>query len=229
MGIARMRNKITGEFRDVDDASVDFLRLKQEVGPDNQSKWEQTGDHDVRATVDRARRGALLEQDLGNRAFPLPLNASSPMLSPEVAPHKALTAGEIECGIEDQDMKVEQERDMHMRSLLAWADDNQLKTAREQAEKGEGPLASHPSFVRERALSLGQTAVLDDSDTSILEEDDEEYEDDDSDDEETPAQRKRRLAKARAARKRRVQQANSDDSEPNRAGDDGETDEGGGE
>lgn len=196
MSIVRMRNTITGEFSDVDDASVDFLRMKREVGPNNQPKWEQTGDHDMRATMDRARRGQLLETDLGQGAFPLPLTADSPLLSPEVAPHKALTPGEIECGIESQEQKAEQEQDMHMRSLLAWADDNQLKAAREQAEKGDGPLATHPSFARERALSLGQTAILERSELE-----DDSLEDEDGDDDNEPKQR-RRAAKSRTHRSR---------------------------
>lgn len=198
MSIVRMRNTITGEFSDVDDASVDFIRMKREVGPNNQPKWEQTGDHDMRATIDRARRGQLLETDLGQAAFPLPLTAGTPMLSPEAAPHKALTPGEIENGIESQEDKAQQESDMHMRSLLSWADDNQLKAAREQAEKGEGPLATHPSFARERALSLGTAAVLERSELD----EDTLGEDAFEDEEEAPRQQRRRAAKSRAHRSR---------------------------
>lgn len=211
MSIVRMRNKLTGEFRDADDASVDFIRLKREVGPDGQSKWEQTGDHDVRATMRRAQRAELLETDMGKAAFPLPLNASEPLIGPEYAPHKALTAGEIECGITSQEMKAEQEQDMHMRSLMGMADDNQLKSAREQAERGEGPLASHPSFRRERALSLSTTAIAERSDVEGLEDD--EFEDDEDDEpQESASQRKRRLARERKAAKAREAEQDGDES-----------------
>lgn len=178
MGIVRMRNKITGEFQDVDDGSVDFIRMKRQVGPDGQSKWEQTGDHDVRATMRRAQLGELLETDLGKSHFPLPINAGHDvMLSPEYAPHKALTAGEIENGLTSQEQKAEQEADMHMRALLSWADENQVRSAREQAEQGEGPLASHPAFRRERAIEAGTTAILERSEVEGLEEEDTEEKD----------------------------------------------------
>lgn len=194
MSILRMRNKLTGEFQDVDDASVDFIRMKREVGPDGQSKWEQTGDHHVRAAMARAHAGDLRDEDLGKDYMPLPLDLPLDLsLGPELAPHRALTPGEIENGYNSIEDKQQDEQEMHLRALMGFGDENQLKSAREQADRGEGPLARHPMFARAKAHDEGRTAVLERSEVEGMEDDVDE--DDDGDD--TP-RRRRRAAKPKS-------------------------------
>jgi hypothetical protein len=113
-----MRNKTTGEFRDVDES--EFKDLVQEVTPDGFPRWEQTSYPHRDAVEDRATYGELLEEDLGKDAKELlkheALVLDAEGVGPEHNPHLQLSPGEIEEGLTPED-KLEQLRQQYASSV----------------------------------------------------------------------------------------------------------------
>jgi hypothetical protein len=97
-----MRNKATGEIRDVEPESAEFKDLRQEVTSAGLPMWEQTNEAHAAAVQERAAYGELEPEDLGHEHQDelyeaLRVNASG--VEPEKNPHLALTPGEIEQGL----------------------------------------------------------------------------------------------------------------------------------
>lgn len=98
-----LRNKATGEIRDVEADSAEFEKMKREVISNGLPMWEQTSLPHADAIKERAKYGELLEEDLGhedqdNLRFAA-LELDSAGVAPEVNPHLMLTPGEIEQGL----------------------------------------------------------------------------------------------------------------------------------
>lgn len=163
-----MRDKRNGQMIQTDDAGAVFRAMRSERDPvSGQTVWEQTGDHHAAAARQRAARGGLREEDLGDFGPPTSLNGPASMtLAPEAAPHKALTPAEIEMGL-DEDTKAEQELEMFARAQTH-ADSNQLDRLKERGEFIE------PWQLR-RAQALREAAPLiasDDPENEVDEDDD---------------------------------------------------------
>src|SRR3974390_401629 len=98
-----MRNKTSGEIRDVESDSSEFRDLQKEVTSLGQPMWEQTNIAHAEAIKERASTGNLFEEDLGSddqdalRFEALKLAAEG--VAPEANPHLFLTPGEIEAGL----------------------------------------------------------------------------------------------------------------------------------
>lgn len=98
-----MRNKQSGEIRDVDPDSKEFHELQGQVTALGQSMWEQTSFAHAAAIKDRAKFGELKDEDLGTddqdgiRFAALKLHAEG--VGIEENPHLELSPGEIENGL----------------------------------------------------------------------------------------------------------------------------------
>lgn len=101
--IVQMRNKTTGEFRDVEADGPEFQTLSAEVNASGQSAWEQSSYAHAAAVAERAKYGELDEADLGDEHQAQLTHAAILLdaegVAPEVNPHLALTPGEIENGM----------------------------------------------------------------------------------------------------------------------------------
>lgn len=102
-----MRNKGSGEIRDVEADSEEFFGLQKQVTTVGLPMWEQTSYAHANAVKGRAAEDALLEEDLGTdaqdelRYEALRLNDDG--IAPEANPHLALSPGEIEQGLTPED------------------------------------------------------------------------------------------------------------------------------
>lgn len=101
-----MRNKASGEIRDVESDSQEFRDLQAEVTSNGLPMWEQTSHPHADAIRSRAEEDALQEEDLGHvaqdelRFEAMRLNDQG--VAPEANPHLALTPAEIEAGLTPQ-------------------------------------------------------------------------------------------------------------------------------
>lgn len=104
-----MRNKDTGEIQEVPADSPEFIVLKNQVGSNGRSLWEQTGDHHVGALSERAEQGALREEDLGllDQKQVQTVRADVSNVQKDHEPWRELTAAEIEAGITKEDKEAE--------------------------------------------------------------------------------------------------------------------------
>lgn len=98
-----LRNKATGEIREVEPDSSEFRELQKQVTPAGLTMWEQTHFAHAEAIKDRAAYGELQEEDLGHEAqdelrFEA-LKLADEGVGPEVNPHLQLTPGEVEMGM----------------------------------------------------------------------------------------------------------------------------------
>lgn len=102
-----MRNKMSGEIREVEADSGEFRDLQGQVTPAGLTMWEQTHFPQAKAIKERAASDELLEEDLGHddqadlRYAALQLDAEG--VAPESNPHLSLTPGEIEAGLTPSD------------------------------------------------------------------------------------------------------------------------------
>lgn len=98
-----LRNKMTGEIRDVEADSDEFRDVVKQVTPGGLPMWEQTNYPHVEGIKDRAAYGELNDEDLGAeqqeelRHSALLLDAKG--VKPEENPHLQLTPAEIEMGM----------------------------------------------------------------------------------------------------------------------------------
>lgn len=137
-----LRNKMSGEIRDVEADSPEFEDLKKEVTPGGLSMWEQTNIAHASAVKERAAHGELLEEDLGHedqdklRYAALQLDLEG--VAPESNPHLALTPGEIEAGLTPSDKlhDLQQMYDMNrVRGVGAVYDDAADRIADERVDR----------------------------------------------------------------------------------------------
>ncbi len=92
-----MRNRVTTEYRKVEKDSEEFYLLRAELHSDGRPRWEQTGEHDLRAYEQRKANDALLPTDRGDGEATELLGLTGP--DRFMAPVRgAPTAGEIEQG-----------------------------------------------------------------------------------------------------------------------------------
>lgn len=92
-----MRNRVTTEYKKVERDSEEYYLLRAELHSDGRPRWEQTGEHDLRAFEQRKANDALQATDRGD-GDPTPLLG---LTGPDrfMAPVRgAPTAGEIEQG-----------------------------------------------------------------------------------------------------------------------------------
>lgn len=92
-----MRNRVTTEYRKVERDSEEYYLLRSELHADGRPRWEQTGEHDLRAFEQRKAEDALLPTDRGD-GDPVPLlgiTAAGAFMPP---PRGTPTPGEIEQG-----------------------------------------------------------------------------------------------------------------------------------
>jgi hypothetical protein len=136
--IVKMRNKQTGEFRDVQLDSPEFLELQATVTPAGFPAWEQTSHVHAADVRERATYAELLESDLGEdykerlKHEALILDAEG--VGPENNPHLALSPGEVEAGLTPQS-KLEQIRKAFADSVPTREDI--LSKAAEHVAEGE--------------------------------------------------------------------------------------------
>lgn len=113
-----MRDKTTGEFRDVDED--EFKQLIREVTSDGFPKWEQTSYAHADNVLEKATYGELLEEHLGQKYQDALKHAAlildAEEVAPEHNPHLQLTPGEIEEGLSPED-KLEQIRTQYAESV----------------------------------------------------------------------------------------------------------------
>lgn len=106
-----LRNKQTGEIREVERDTPEFIVLKNQVGPEGRSLWEQTGDHHVGRLAAAAETSSLVEEDLGAEDQQrLQTVARTEVARPPHQPWKDLTAAEREAGL-DEDSKEQELQD----------------------------------------------------------------------------------------------------------------------
>lgn len=144
-----MRNKLTGEFRDVEPDTQEFYDLRAQVTPSGQTMWEQTNVAHAEAVKERAATGDLLEEDLGHEAQdelrPEALRLSDEGVAPEQNPHLTLTPGEIEAGLtprqklEDLEAQFEERvlgkrRQIFSQAADAIADERREPQAQQEAQ-----------------------------------------------------------------------------------------------
>lgn len=65
-----MRNRVTTEYRKVDADSEEFYALRAELHTDGRPRWEQTGEHDLQAYLQRQEAGVERNSDLGDADQP---------------------------------------------------------------------------------------------------------------------------------------------------------------
>lgn len=101
-----LRNKVTGEIRDVEADSDEFRELQAAVTSRGLGAWEQTSLPHVEDIRDRARTGNLREEDLGLEAAEQlryeALKLAAEGVEAHNNPHLRLTPGEIEGGLTPQ-------------------------------------------------------------------------------------------------------------------------------
>lgn len=98
-----MRNKVTGEIKDVEADSSEFRELVAAVTAQGLPAWEQTSYAHADGVKERAKYGELNEEDLGTEAQDelrfKALELAAEGVAPEQNPHLQLTPGEIEAGL----------------------------------------------------------------------------------------------------------------------------------
>src|SRR4051794_14909558 len=70
MGTVIMRNRVSTEYKKVEEASPEFWALRAELHTDGRPRWEQTGEHDLAAFEERLNSGNLRPGDVGDAANP---------------------------------------------------------------------------------------------------------------------------------------------------------------
>lgn len=66
-----MRNRVSTEYRKVEQSSDEFWALRAELHTDGRPRWEQTGEHDLQAAQTRAESGLLRAEDFGDADQPV--------------------------------------------------------------------------------------------------------------------------------------------------------------
>ncbi len=143
-----MRNKASGEIREVAPDSEEFRELRAQVTPAGLSMWEQTSFPHADAIKTRADNDELLDHDLGHedqeriRYAALELDAAG--VAAENNPHLALTPGELEEGLTPEG-KLEDLRQMSGASRAKRAEifsDAASRVASKEPAKSSGSKAS---------------------------------------------------------------------------------------
>lgn len=139
MGLERLRNVKTGEVRDAETNSDEYIELINEVYDHDGSarpKWEITGTHHVRRMDDEEHQ----VEDFGYEHKPVPgAEVDISQVGPEQHPERALTPGEIESGIESYEQKMEglvSAESVAGNAALANAEPLEKSDPADRAEKG---------------------------------------------------------------------------------------------
>lgn len=139
MSIERLRNVMTGEVRDVETNSDEYVDLINEVYDHDGSarpKWEITGQHHVR----RMDADEIQEEDFGYEHKPIPgATVGVEDLRPEPHPERALTEAEVENGIEkfeDKEKALNFQRRSNTNQALEGAEPLERSDPSERIEKG---------------------------------------------------------------------------------------------
>lgn len=133
-----MRNRVTTEYRKVERDSTEFYALRAELHSDGRPRWEQTGEHDLRAYEQRKANDALLPTDRGDGEPTELLGLLGPdRFMPPV--RGAPTAGEIEQNAGRAADAQSRKDPMQQEVLTSRAVDGNIEGTAEVGDPGQEP------------------------------------------------------------------------------------------